>query len=232
MALFGAGAEIKHLEVDKRCLTVDVFHSNANALEDKELLMFLEKYSNGSICSVHKSPVNRQETDDKEKWGKITFLTPDAARKAAELGGVDFFGSALKVLPSWTSFGGDHKMFSFPAVKAKVCWPRRYSKRFGVVGCDPVDVGFIIDDFSNLMISGKYIQCEVSRKFVDAVVIYGIDKELSEAEIWDALQRVFQPEPKETFMKALITFDGRLHLEVEKALESFPSFASREPHST
>ncbi|XP_022741693.1 ATP-dependent RNA helicase DEAH11, chloroplastic-like [Durio zibethinus] len=272
MALFGAGAEIKHLEVDKRSLTVDVFHSNVNNLEDKELLMFFEKYSDGSICSVHKSQANGQESDDKEKWGKITFLTPDAARKAAELDGVDFAGSPLKVLPSRISFGGDHKMFSFPAVKAKVYWPRRASKGFGVIRCDLLDVGFIIDDFSNLVIGGKFVRCEVSRKSVGSVgsvVIYGIDKELSEAEVWDALQRaterkihdfflvrgdavenptcgaceealqreispfmpkrnlhtnycrvqVFQPEPKETFMKALITFDGRLHLEAAKALE-------------
>ncbi|XWS29571.1 hypothetical protein CRYUN_Cryun24cG0040300 [Craigia yunnanensis] len=269
MALFGAGAEIKHLEVDKRCLTVDIFHSNVNALEDKELLMFFEKHSNGGICSVHKFQVNGQESGEKEKWGKITFLTPDAARKAAELDGVDFAGSALKVLPSRTSFGGDHKMFSFPAVKAKVYWPRKHSKGFGVVKCDLLDVGFIIDDFSNLVIGGKYIRCEVSRKSVDSVVIYGIDKELSEAEIWEALQgatkrkiqdfflvrgnavenpacgaceealqreispfmpkrnphtnccqvQVFQPDSKETFMKALITFDGRLHLEAAKALE-------------
>ncbi|XVE86829.1 hypothetical protein DITRI_Ditri18aG0066300 [Diplodiscus trichospermus] len=266
MALFGAGAEIKHLEVDKRYLAVDVFHSNVTALEDKELLMFFEKYSNGSICSVHKSQANGQESDEKEKWGKITFLTPDAARKAAELDGVDFAGSALKVSPSRRSFGGDHK---FPAVKAKVYWPRRQSKGFGVIKCDLPDVGSIIDDLSNLVIGGKCVRCEASRKSADAVVIYGINKELSEAEIWDALQgaterkihdfflvrgdavenptcgaceealqreispfmqkrnphtncclvKVFQPEPKETFMKALITFDGRLHLEAAKALE-------------
>ncbi|OMO73041.1 hypothetical protein COLO4_27299 [Corchorus olitorius] len=126
MALFGAGAEIKHLEVDKRCLAVDIFHSNVNSIEDKELLMFFEKYSNGSICSVHKSQANVQENDEKGKWGKITFLTPDAARKAVELDGVDFAGSALKV---------------------------------------------------------------------------------------------FQPEFKDAFMKAWITFDGRLHLEAARALE-------------
>ncbi|KAK8477095.1 hypothetical protein V6N13_024271 [Hibiscus sabdariffa] len=269
MALFGAGAEIKHLEVDKRYLTVDVFHSDVNAFYDKELLMFFEKYSNGSICSVHKSQACGQETDDKEKWGKITFLSPDAARKAAELDGVNFAGSALKVLPSHTSFGGDHKMFSFPAVKAKVHWPRRVSKGFGIVKCDLVDVGAILDDFSCLVIAGKYVRCEVSRKCDDSILIYGIDKELSEAEIWDILRlaterkindfflvrgdavenptcgaceeailreissfmpkgntytnccqvQVFEPEPKETFMKALITFDGRLHLEAAKALE-------------
>ncbi|KAK8556713.1 hypothetical protein V6N13_064725 [Hibiscus sabdariffa] len=269
VALFGAGAKIKHLEVDKRYLTVDVFHSNVNAFYDKELLMFFEEYSNGSICSVHKSPASRQETDEKEKWGKITFLTPDAARKAAELDGVNFAGSALKVLPSQVSFGGDHKMFSFPAVKAKVHWLRRVSKGFGFVKCDLVDVGAILDDFSCLVIAGKYVRCEVSRKCADSIRIDGIDKELSEAEIWDILcsaterkihdfflvrggavenptcdaceealvreispfipkgnpytnccqVQVFEPEPKETVMKALITFDGRLHLEAAKALE-------------
>ncbi|MBA0551859.1 hypothetical protein Golob_022720 [Gossypium lobatum] len=269
IALFGAGAEIKHLEVEKRCLTIDVFHSNVNTLDDKELLKFFERYSNGSICSVHKSQANGQESDDKEKWGKITFLTPDAAQKAAELDGVDFAGSALKVLPSRTSFGGDHKMISFPAVKAKVYWPRRESKGFGFVKCDLLDVGFIIDDLDNLVVGSKTIRCDVSSKSDDAIMIRGIDKELSEAEIWDTLQgatnrkihdfflvrgdavenpscgaceealhreishfmpkrnphtnccwvQVFQPEPKETFMKALITFDGRLHLEAAKALE-------------
>ncbi|GMJ08687.1 hypothetical protein like AT4G01020 [Hibiscus trionum] len=269
VALFGAGAEIKHLEVDKRYLTVDVFHSDVNAFYDKQLLMFFEEHSNGSICSVHKSQASGQETDDKEKWGKITFLSPEAARKAAELDGVNFAGSALKVLPSQTSFGGDHKMFSFPAVKAKVHWPRRVSKGFGIVKCDLVDVGGILDDFSCLVIAGKYVRCEISRKCDDSIMIHGIDKELSEAEIWDILclatdrkihdfflvrgdavenptcgaceeailreispfmpkgnpytnccqVQVFEPEPKETFMKALITFDGRLHLEAAKALE-------------
>ncbi|KAB2008594.1 hypothetical protein ES319_D10G109800v1 [Gossypium barbadense] len=270
MALFGAGAEIKHLEVDKRYLAVDVFHSNLNAIDGKELLIFFEKHSNGGICSVHKSQANGQEIDDKEKWGKIMFLTPDAARKAAELDGVDFSGSALKVLPSQTSFGGDHKMFSFPPVKAKLSWPRRLSKGIGIVRCDRLDVQDILYDFSSrLVIAGKYVNCGVSRKCDDSVVIYGIDKELSEAEIWDTLHsttereihdffivrgdavknptcgaceealwreispfmpkgnpytnccwvQVFEPEPKETFMKALITFDGRLHLEAAKALE-------------
>ncbi|KAK8663837.1 hypothetical protein V6N13_083642 [Hibiscus sabdariffa] len=269
VALFGAGAKIKHLEVDKRYLTVDVFHSNVNAFYDKELLMFFEEYSNGSICSVHKSSASGQETDEKEKWGKITFLTPDAARKAAELDGVNFAGSALKVLPSQASFGCDHKMFSFPAVRSKVHWLRRVSKGFGFVKCDLVDVGAILNDFSCLVIAGKYVRCEVSRKSADSIRIDGIDKELSEAEIWhilcsaterkihdfflvrggavenptcdaceEALLReispfipkenpftnccqvqVFEPEPKETVMKALITFDGRLHLEAAKALE-------------
>ncbi|KAE8696233.1 Helicase domain-containing protein [Hibiscus syriacus] len=241
MALFGAGAEIKHLELDKRYLFVDVFHSNVCTFYDKELLTFFEDYSNGSICSVHKSQASGKETDEKEKWGKITFLTPDTARKAAKLDGFNFAGSALKVLPSQTSFGGDHKMFSFPAVKAKVHWPRRVSKGFGIIKCDLVDVGSILDDFSSLIIADKYVRCEVSRKCNDSIMIYGIGDAV-ENPTCDACEeallreispfmpkgnphtnccqvQVLKPEPRETFMKALITFDGRLHLEAAKALE-------------
>lgn len=267
LALFGAGAEIKHLELEKRCLSVDVFCSDANTTDDKELLMYLEEHASGSICSFHKFTGTGQ--DSEERWGRITFLTPDSAKKATDLNKVEFRGSLLKVIPSRTTFGGNHKMFPFPAVKAKVYWPRRQSKGFGIVKCDRHDVDFMVNDFSNLLIGGRYLRCEGSAKYMDSVVISGLDKELSEAEILDELRtatnrrifdfflvrgdavknpscgaceeallreispfmsktkphgnccqaQVFPPEPKDSFMKALITFDGRLHLEAAKALE-------------
>ena len=40
VALFGSSAEIKHLELEKRSLSVDVCHPNVNEIDDKELLMF------------------------------------------------------------------------------------------------------------------------------------------------------------------------------------------------
>lgn len=265
IALFGAGAEIKHLELEKRYLTVDVYHSNVDAISDKELIMFLEKFASGSICAIHKFTGIGQDSDDKGKWGRITFLTPDAAKKAAELNEVEFNGSLVKVVPSQTSFGGD----SFPAVKAKVCWPRRPSNGFAIVKCEAYDVGFMLSDFYNLMIGGKYVRCKASNKSTDGVVIMGIDKEISEAEIFEILKsatnrrildlflvrgdavenppcsaceeallkeispfmpkrnphtnscrvEVIPPTQKDTFMKAFITFDGRLHLEAAKALE-------------
>ncbi|GLU20518.1 hypothetical protein SLE2022_367120 [Rubroshorea leprosula] len=268
VALFGAGAEIKHLELERSCLTVDIFHSNVNAIDDKELLMFLERITSGSVCAIHKYN-NGQEGDDNEKWGKVTFLSPDAVRKAAELNDVDFAGSLLKVIPSQMGLGSDHKMFSFPGVKAKVYWPRRPSKGFGIVKCDEADVGYLLFDFSDLVIGGKSVRCEVGRKSSDSVVISGIDKELSETEVFDVLRtatkrrvldfflvrgdavedqpcsryeeallreiapfmpksnlhtascrvQVLQSEPKDLFMKAFITFDGRLHLEAAKALQ-------------
>ncbi|KAJ0039831.1 hypothetical protein Pint_27628 [Pistacia integerrima] len=268
MALFGAGAEIKHLELEKRFLTVDVFHSNANILDDKELLMFLEKNSSGSICAVHKFAGTGQESDDNEKWGRVMFLTPDAARKAAELNEVEFGGSLLKVLPSRTTFGVD-KTYSFPAVRARVSWPRRHSKGVAIAKCNFHDVELLINDLANLTIGGRFIRCEVSRKCMDSVVISGLDKELSEDEVLDELRKVterrfldfflvrgasvecppceafeeallreishfmpkrnpqsncvrvqvFEPESKDAFIRALITFDGRLHLEAARALE-------------
>ncbi|KAJ7969446.1 ATP-dependent RNA helicase [Quillaja saponaria] len=79
VALFGAGAEIKHLELEKRCLTVDVYHSNINMVDDKDLLAFIEKHALGSICAIHKFTAIGLDAEEKEKWGRITFLSPDAA---------------------------------------------------------------------------------------------------------------------------------------------------------
>ncbi|XP_061375707.1 ATP-dependent RNA helicase DEAH12, chloroplastic-like isoform X2 [Gastrolobium bilobum] len=268
VALFGSGAEIKHLELDKRSLSVDVFHPNINAIDDKELLMFFEKNISGSICAVHKFTGMTKEVENREKWGKITFLSPDAAKRAAELDGEEFCDSSLKIVLSQTAMGGD-KTFSFPAVTAKISWPRKFSMGFAIVKCDIKDVNFILRDFSNLAIGGRNVRCEASIKHEDSVVIRGLDKELSEAEILDVLRmatsrrildfflvrgdvvgnppcnaceeallkeisplmpkrnphisscrvRVFPPGPKDAFMRALITFDGRLHLEAAKALE-------------
>ncbi|XP_057972503.1 ATP-dependent RNA helicase DEAH12, chloroplastic-like [Malania oleifera] len=268
VALFGAGAQIKHLELEKRCLTVDVSYSNVNSIDDKELLIFFEKYTYGSICAIHKFTGSGQDSEDKEKSSKITFLSPDAARKAAELNGFEFKGTILTVIPS-RMYGGDHKMFSFPAVKAKVYWPRRRSKGFAIVKCNVSDVSIMVAEFSSLYILGNNVRCEVGQKSADSVVISGIDKDISEAQILDILRKatnrrildfflvrgdcvesppcgaceeallkeishfmpkgnphgnrcrihVFPPEPKDCFMRGMITFDGRLHLEAAKALE-------------
>ncbi|KAL7199797.1 hypothetical protein ACSBR2_021990 [Camellia fascicularis] len=267
VALFGAGAEIKHLELEHRYLTVDVFHSKVNSFDDKELLMFFENFVSG-VCGFHKFTLSGQDGEDNEKWGRITFFTPVAAQKAVELNGVEFCGSSLKVAPAWACVVGDHRMSSFPAVRAKVFWPRRRSKGFAIVKCERNDVDFIVSDCTNILIGGRLIYCEIDRKCMDSVVIRGIDRETSEPEILEILRmatdrkildlflvrgaavddppcgsceaalrkelapfmpsnsplsnfcyvKVFPPEPKDNFMKALITFDGRLHLEAAKAL--------------
>ncbi|KZV29966.1 hypothetical protein F511_23771 [Dorcoceras hygrometricum] len=268
-ALFGAGAEIKHLELEKKFLTVDVCHSNADNLNDKELMLFLEIFTSGDICAVSRFSCCCLNNEEREKWGKITFLTPDAAKKATELSDFEYCGGLLKVIPSKNVFGGDNKMASFPAVRAKIFWPRRHSKGVAIVKCDPKDVDLMVKDFSNLVIAGRLVLPEASKKTMDSVVITRLDKEISEADILQALRaatsrrildfflirhdaidhpplmaceeavlreifpfmprrnpqgncvrvQVFQPEPKDCYMRATIMFDGNLHLEAAKALE-------------
>ncbi|KAL7199779.1 hypothetical protein ACSBR2_021975 [Camellia fascicularis] len=187
VALFGAGAEIKHLELEQRYLTVDVFHSKVNSFDDKELLIFFENFVSG-VCGFHKFTLSGQDGEDNEKWGRITFFTPVAAQKAVELNGVEFCGSSLKVAPSWACVVGDHRMSSFPAVRAKVFWPRRHSKGFAIVKCERNDVDFIVSDCTNILIGGRLIYCEIDRKCMDSVVIRGIDRETSEPEILEILR--------------------------------------------
>ena len=39
---FGVGAEIKHLVLDGKCLSIEVCHSDAQTLDDRELLLMFE----------------------------------------------------------------------------------------------------------------------------------------------------------------------------------------------
>ncbi|XAR49478.1 RNA helicase [Bertholletia excelsa] len=265
VALFGAGAEIKHLELEQRCLTVNVFHSKVNSFDDKELLMFLENFVSG-VCGFHKYIGSGQDAEDNEKWGRITFLSPDAAQNAVGLNNVEFFGSLLKVVPAQAS---DHRMASLPAVRAQVFWPRRESKGYAVVKCERNEARHIVSDCSYIQIRGMPLRCEISRKHGDSLYIKGFCRETSEQELLEMLRRttdrkildlfvvrgpavdylprdacetellkeissimpghspssnccqvkVFPPEPKDFSMRALITFDGRHHLEAAKALD-------------
>ncbi|XP_010519140.1 PREDICTED: ATP-dependent RNA helicase DEAH12, chloroplastic-like [Tarenaya hassleriana] len=267
-ALFGSGAQIKHLEVDQRFLTVEVYYFGDKVVDDRGLLMFLEEKLGGSICCVHKL-LNRQECDEKEKWGRITFLTPDSAMKATELQNFNFNGSIIKLFPSFASGGGNYKMPSFPSVTVKLRWPRRRSLGKGCLRCESGDIHSIFAGISNLMIGGNFVRVRRDTKSEDSIMISGLDKDLSEAEILDVLecltmrndlnfflfrgdvienrspaacedalyQRIFgcmsakNPEPNtvrvqvfeskatDYFMKALVTFDWRLHLEAAKALQ-------------
>ncbi|KAK6150361.1 hypothetical protein DH2020_015293 [Rehmannia glutinosa] len=188
IALFGAGAEIKHLELEKRYLTVDIFHSNINALDDRELLVFLERFTLGHICAISKFLGSGLDNEEKDKWGRVTFVTPDAAKKAVDLNQFEFCGGLLKVVPSISIFSGNYRMLSVPSVRAKILWPRRCSKGTAVVKCDPKDVAFLIDDFSNLIIGDRPVWCKASPKFIDSVVITGLDKDLSEPDIYEVLR--------------------------------------------
>lgn len=53
VVLFGFGVEIKYLEIEKRCLIVDVFYLNVSVVDDKEFIFFIGNYVSG-ICVVYK----------------------------------------------------------------------------------------------------------------------------------------------------------------------------------
>ncbi|XP_077221546.1 ATP-dependent RNA helicase DEAH11, chloroplastic-like [Tasmannia lanceolata] len=269
VALFGAGAEIRHLELEKRYLTVEVYHPSAHSLDDKELLMMIDKCASG-MANFYKYATIGQESEETEKWGKITFLSPKAAENAVgKLNEVEFHGSLLKVVPLKSTFAGDNKAFPFPAVKAKVSWPRRHSKGVAIVRCAGQDAACIAEECHGLIIEGRFVRCDIGRKYDDCVIIAGLDRDTTEPEIYKSLQnatkrrivdvflvrgdpvnypssttcadsllkeiasfmpskncpsknfrvQVFPPEPKDYSMRALITFDGSLHLEAAKALQ-------------
>ncbi|KFK25334.1 hypothetical protein AALP_AA8G099300 [Arabis alpina] len=188
-ALFGSGAQIKHLEVDQRFLTVDVLCYCDSSVDDRELVTFIEKNIGGCICAIQKFAANKQDCDEKEKWGRITFLTPESAMKATEIQKFDFNGSVLKLFPSPSTGGGIFKTPSFPTVTAKLRWPRRERIERGCVKCPSGDIHGIFDGISNLMIGTQYVSVQRDPKSNDSILIDGLGRDLSEAEVLDVLER-------------------------------------------
>lgn len=269
IALFGSGAQIKHLEVDQRFLTVDVHYYGDNVVADRELVTFLEKKIDGCICSIRKFAANKQDRDEKEKWGKITFLTPESAMKAAEIQKFDFNGSVLRLFPSLSTGGGSFKMPFFPSVTAKIRWPRKESNGIGCLKCPSGDIHTVFNGVSNIVIGTSYAHIKRDPRSNDSILITGLDRNLSDAEVLDALEyatarrdlnffsfrgktvqcpsptacaellhkrifacmssrnpepncvqvQVFEPKEDSYYMKAVIKFDRRLHLEAAKALQ-------------
>lgn len=127
--------------------------------------------------------------EEREKWGSITFLILDVVKRARELNGNEFNGLVFKVSFFGVIFGVD-RVFLFFVVKVKLFWLRRFSKGFVYVKCDVYDVGLLILDFFNLRLGERYIRCEVSIKYLDFVVIRGIDKDVFEFEILSVLRNV------------------------------------------
>ncbi|KAL4180995.1 hypothetical protein AMTRI_Chr12g268910 [Amborella trichopoda] len=263
-ALFGSGAEIKHLELEKRFLTVEISHENTQTLDDKELLLMFDKCASG-IGSFHKYSGVGRERVNLEKWGTITLLSPEAAEKVVvNLNDTKIEGSLLKVTPLRTALGSDPKVHSFPAVRAKVSWPRRQSKGVAIIRFEPHEVERFIHECPYLLIDGKLVNCFLSRKNIDSAVVSGLDSNVMEPDIWDALRNatkrnildvfllrgeavdhppsaacaealirefanfiprdklrvhVYRSDPKDYIVRALIIFDGRLHLKAAIALD-------------
>ncbi|XP_068648329.1 ATP-dependent RNA helicase DEAH11, chloroplastic-like isoform X2 [Aristolochia californica] len=190
VALFGSGAEIKHLEVDKRYLSVEIYHPVAHSIDDKELLVMFDK-NDCHVANFYKYGCIGQENYDLEKWGKITFLSPESAERAVRnLNGAELCGSLMKVMPLKSAFLGDERSFPFHAIKARVSWSRRPSKGIAIVRCKFEDVDPIVAECSTLIIGGRFIRCKIGQKSTDSVVLTGLDPNTTEPEIWDALRNV------------------------------------------
>lgn len=274
-ALFGAGAEIRHLELDGRRLTVEICHPAAHSLDDLELLMAVDRHVSGGIATVHRyggggtaAASSPEAASDGSRWGKITFLSPEDAETAVSvMDGMELQGAPLKVRMLKSTFVGDGMPFA--AVTAKIFWPRRPSRGVAMVRCSPADAACIACDLAGLAIGGRPVRAEVSEKYDDCVVVGGISRDLSEEEIFEVLGaatsrriaavrllrgaaveqpsakaceeallreispfmagkllppgralrvQVFEPAPLDHLTRALISFDGSLHLEAARAL--------------
>lgn len=267
-ALFGSGAEIKHLELDQRYLSVEIFHPNPHTIDDKELLVMVDEHV-PEIANFYKYSVSGgQEGANPNRWGKITFLRPEAAAAAVtKLSELELNGSLLKVLPVKAV---DHRRStSFPAVRARVCWPRRVSKGVALLSCRRGDVDFVIGECTDVIIGDRRVRCEVSKMSANAVFMIGVPRDISDSDLYDELPsvvkrmvgdvhifrggavdgpsrascadalareispfmpsrqfcmqnfqvEVFESEPGDLMVRAMITFDGSLHLEAAKALD-------------
>uniref|UniRef100_R7WE14 RNA helicase n=1 Tax=Aegilops tauschii TaxID=37682 RepID=R7WE14_AEGTA len=185
IALFGSGAEIKHLELGGRYLTVEVLHQNAHDIDDKELIFLVDSIVSG-VANFHKSTGSFRIASDGIKWGKFTFLKPENAEDAvSKLNGIEFNGSSLKLVPVCTS---DNRGLPFPAVRAKLCWPRRYSSGRALVTCASGEAEFVVNDCFALGIGGRYIKCRVSTKYENCVFAEGIPMHVTEPELYDAFR--------------------------------------------
>ncbi|XP_048555312.1 ATP-dependent RNA helicase DEAH12, chloroplastic-like isoform X2 [Triticum urartu] len=185
IALFGSGAEIKHLELGGRYLTVEVLHQNAHDIDDKELIFLVDSIGSG-IANFHKSTGSFRIASDGIKWGKFTFLKPENAEDAvSKLNGIEFNGSSLKLVPVCTF---DNRGLPFPAVRAKLCWPRRHSSGRALITCASGEAEFVVNDCFALGIGGRYIKCRVSTKYENCVFAEGIPMHVTEPELYDAFR--------------------------------------------
>ena len=265
LALFGSGAEIKHLELGKRYLTVEILHQNPWDIDEKELIRLVDDHV-PSIANFYIFG-SFQATSNEMKWGKFTFLKPENAEDAiSKLNGIEFHGSLLKVVPvcSYKNPG-----LSFPAVKAKVSWPRKPSRGHALVICASGEAEFVVKDCFALGVGWRYLNCEVSKKYENCVFVTGVPFHVTEPELYDAFRgtttrtilgirllrgpstagpsvseceealmreisqfmpnknfpgqnfrvQVFNPEERDSMMRASITFDGSMHREAATALD-------------
>ncbi|KAK4373612.1 hypothetical protein RND71_008996 [Anisodus tanguticus] len=227
VALFGAGAIVKHLELKKRFLAVDIFHSNTKAVDDKELLVFLERNTSGDICAVQKSSGMGHDNEE-NRWGRFSSVLRARVnwpRRCSNGVGI------VKCEPNDVAFMVND--FSRVMIGGLFIRSKSSNKFF-----DSVVISGLNTDLSEPEIF-EVLSAATDRKILDFFLVRGNAVENPPAAACEeALRReisplmpkklpfvqsvrvqVFQPEPKDTYMRAAIIFDGSLHLEAAQALE-------------
>ena len=244
---------------------MEILHQNPWDIDEKELIRLVDDHV-PSIANFYIFG-SFQATSNEMKWGKFTFLKPENAEDAiSKLNGIEFHGSLLKVVPvcSYKNPG-----LSFPAVKAKVSWPRKPSRGHALVTCASGEAEFVVKDCFALGVGWRYLNCEVSKKYENCVFVTGVPFHVTEPELYDAFRgtttrtilgirllrgpstagpsvseceealmreisqfmpnknfpgqnfrvQVFNPEERDSMMRASITFDGSMHREAATALD-------------
>ncbi|CAA6658866.1 unnamed protein product [Spirodela intermedia] len=193
-----------HLELDGRRLTVEICHPAAHSLDDLELLMAVDRHVSGGIATVHRygggapaAASSPEAASDGSRWGRSHF--------------------SVRMLKSTFAGGG----LPFP--------PQKYD--------DCVVVGGIGRDVSEEEIF-EVLGGATSRRIAAVRLLRGVAVEQPSAKAceeallremspsWQASSspgralrvQVFEPAPMDHLMRALISFDGSLHLEAARAL--------------
>uniref|UniRef100_A0A0A8ZSM8 DEAH11/12 RRM domain-containing protein n=1 Tax=Arundo donax TaxID=35708 RepID=A0A0A8ZSM8_ARUDO len=96
---------------------------------------------------------------------------------------MEFHGSSLKVVPICSY---DNRELPFPAVRAKVSWPRKPSRDIALVTCTSGEAEFVVKDCFALGVGGRYVNCTVSKKYENCVFVTGVPLHVTEPELYDA----------------------------------------------
>ncbi|XP_078435393.1 ATP-dependent RNA helicase DEAH11, chloroplastic-like [Wolffia australiana] len=181
VALFGAGADIRHLELDGRLLELEISHPEAKFLSELDILMAVDGHISG-VAGV------RRYVDDPRLWGNILFLCPEDVETATEaLTAVKIRGALLKVRAVATrlaSFSGDG---SPSMVTAKIFWPRKPCRGRAQVHCTPGTAELVAGNLDGVVIGGRVVIADVSPVISDCVIVGGLGEEAIEEEVYAAV---------------------------------------------
>ena len=179
-ALFGAGGEIRHLELKGRQLAVEICHKEARFIDELEILMAIDSHVSG-VAAIH------QYSNDPVKWGKIIFRSPDDTETIVSMmNGIELRGSPLQFTKSASSSGGGNP---FSSITAKIFWPRRPCKGTALIRCVAFEADHLAQDLSGLLFENHTTHAEVSRHIADCVVLSGLGRDTSEEEVLEIVSK-------------------------------------------